>query len=337
VLARVEAARPSPEELAIYSLDWAPTLAAAKERAAKEKRPVFLVFVTNSFGNICSGHCWGNATQARSFLASPPIIDLLRPFVVTSAHTGRQDLSDVEPAAREIFRGSPLSVDPQRLNVFMFALDQGGQVVHGFHGLPPGRQGRAYYEAQIRTAREQLKVREGKAVEVKTLAGLPDLPTGAAPTPAGVRLLIRRGEGGGVPVVEVVPMAPAAWEPLAFSATARTIDAETLKPWLAQLYPPAIRAADAGKPFRTCSGALTLQPAGADGKTRYALLRGSFRLEKATQAESSLEGQLDAVVSYGSDKPEVQTVRGVVDGTYVYRARATTQVKLSAVIESRPE
>ena len=50
-------ARPPAEQLAIYQLDWAPTLAAAKERAAKEHRPIFLIIVRNSYGNMFTGHC----------------------------------------------------------------------------------------------------------------------------------------------------------------------------------------------------------------------------------------------------------------------------------------
>lgn len=57
VLKEYRAVRPQAEELAIYELDWAPTLKAAKERAAKESRPIFLILVTNSFGNISTGHC----------------------------------------------------------------------------------------------------------------------------------------------------------------------------------------------------------------------------------------------------------------------------------------
>ena len=50
---------PSRRELAIYSLDWEPTLAAARARAAREQRPVFFVMVTNFTGptNFFSGHC----------------------------------------------------------------------------------------------------------------------------------------------------------------------------------------------------------------------------------------------------------------------------------------
>jgi hypothetical protein len=57
VLDKFRSARPQAADLAIYQLDWTPTLKAAKEKAAKEERPIFLAVVRNSFGDLCSGHC----------------------------------------------------------------------------------------------------------------------------------------------------------------------------------------------------------------------------------------------------------------------------------------
>jgi hypothetical protein len=57
VLEKYGAVRPKDADLAIYQLDWSPTLKATKEKAAKEERPILLVVVLNSFGNVCSGHC----------------------------------------------------------------------------------------------------------------------------------------------------------------------------------------------------------------------------------------------------------------------------------------
>jgi hypothetical protein len=57
VLAKFRAARPQAADLAIYQLDWMPTLKATKDKAAKEERPIVLVVVRNSFGDLCSGHC----------------------------------------------------------------------------------------------------------------------------------------------------------------------------------------------------------------------------------------------------------------------------------------
>lgn len=59
VLEKVRAARPTDEALAIYRHDWAPTWEEARTRAAKEKRPIFLVVNTNITGptNFYTGHC----------------------------------------------------------------------------------------------------------------------------------------------------------------------------------------------------------------------------------------------------------------------------------------
>jgi hypothetical protein len=57
ILDKFQSVRPQEADLALYQLDWMPTLKAAKERAAKEERPIFLVVVTNSFGDLYSGHC----------------------------------------------------------------------------------------------------------------------------------------------------------------------------------------------------------------------------------------------------------------------------------------
>ena len=57
VLDKYQSVRPTATEMAIYSLDWAPTLNAALQKASREERPILLIVVTNSFGNIASGHC----------------------------------------------------------------------------------------------------------------------------------------------------------------------------------------------------------------------------------------------------------------------------------------
>jgi hypothetical protein len=49
--------RPADKDLAIFRLDWVPTLKDARERAAKEQRPILLLVVTNSYGNLFTGHC----------------------------------------------------------------------------------------------------------------------------------------------------------------------------------------------------------------------------------------------------------------------------------------
>ena len=48
--------RPTAKDLAIFQLDWVPTLKGATERAARERRPILLLVVTNSYGNLFTGH-----------------------------------------------------------------------------------------------------------------------------------------------------------------------------------------------------------------------------------------------------------------------------------------
>jgi hypothetical protein len=59
ILRAYEAARPADHELGVFRLDWADSFKDAKTRAAKEKRPIFLVCTTQlkDAGNLRDGHC----------------------------------------------------------------------------------------------------------------------------------------------------------------------------------------------------------------------------------------------------------------------------------------
>ena len=57
VLDRYADFRPAAKDLAMYQLDWAPSLAEAQKRALQEKRPVFLVIIHAQYGDLTSGHC----------------------------------------------------------------------------------------------------------------------------------------------------------------------------------------------------------------------------------------------------------------------------------------
>lgn len=57
ILARFQALQPDAKDLALFCLDWMPTLKAAQEKAAREQRPLLLLTVTNSYGNLYTGHC----------------------------------------------------------------------------------------------------------------------------------------------------------------------------------------------------------------------------------------------------------------------------------------
>jgi hypothetical protein len=59
ILQAFAAARPADHELGIFQLDWADSFKDAKARAAREKRPIFLVCTTQlkDAGNLRDGHC----------------------------------------------------------------------------------------------------------------------------------------------------------------------------------------------------------------------------------------------------------------------------------------
>ena len=57
ILERYHALRPGAKDLAMYQLDWAPSLSEARERAARQKRPILLVIIHAQYGDLSSGHC----------------------------------------------------------------------------------------------------------------------------------------------------------------------------------------------------------------------------------------------------------------------------------------
>jgi hypothetical protein len=267
----------------------------------------------------------------------------MKPFLVTAAHSGKDDLGDLEPAVREVFTQSDLSKDPKRFNVFMFVLDAKGKVVHEFHGLPGRGAGRSDHRAEFEKARAKLQLPEARPATAEgPPKGLPDLKALSSAKPAGVRLFIRQDDPKNtvvskLPVVEVVSMKPDDWKPFAYASKRKDIEADSLRSWQVRLYPAGIRAADEKKPYQKFGGTLTLEPAGSDELFRYALLRGKVVLSKGGDTESAFVGQLEAVLTYRLDAAEVQSVRGVVEGTYLYRTRETNPQKLRVAIESRPE
>ena len=57
VLNRYRALRPTGDDLAMYRLDWAASVDEAKERAAREDRPVLVLAIHARYGDFYTGHC----------------------------------------------------------------------------------------------------------------------------------------------------------------------------------------------------------------------------------------------------------------------------------------
>lgn len=244
------------------------------------------------------------------------------------------------PEVKDLFAKSGVT---KQFNVFMFVLDAQGQLVHGFSAVRGGARGRggaAGPQQEITIALDKLKLAGKPPPEVgERPVVVPDLPGLIHGAPAGVRLFIRPKDQAGSKrsVVELVPMQPEEWKILSFAENAKQIEPEALKNWLVQLYPPAIRTADQRKPFTKITGSLRWEAAGEDAQRRYALLCGEVHLAKGDENESAFEGTLQAVVTYGRNSAEVQSLRGVVQGDYLYRIRGTQPMPLIAAIESRPD
>lgn len=57
ILERVRSFTPTVKDLGWYQLNWVPNLKEAREKAAREKRPICLLVCINVFGNLYTGHC----------------------------------------------------------------------------------------------------------------------------------------------------------------------------------------------------------------------------------------------------------------------------------------
>jgi len=58
IMEQAQAAKPAPAKLRFYDLDWANSLAHARQRAREEKRPIVFLWITNITAgcNFFTGH-----------------------------------------------------------------------------------------------------------------------------------------------------------------------------------------------------------------------------------------------------------------------------------------
>jgi len=228
----------------------------------------------------------------------------------------------------------------------MVLLRSNGEVVHWFDAFQhPG--------LDRRETLAQYTVRELQ--QGSRLLGLPQAsdPVSKIQLPdlgksRGMRVFVRlkdsRMKAYQIPVVEAVKLQAEDWLPLKWSDQECLVDAGSLKKWLRQLYPPGImeRTDPQTKEIFKINGVegiLSLVPAGSDGRQRYAVLSGVIQLRDEGSDGFNYDGQIELVLTYTMDKPEVLSVRGVFEGTYPRFDRIHNRsyaIPLEAAFESLP-
>ena len=277
----------------------------------------------------------------------------LRPFIAASWH-GHRDEPNLPKPVQEVWRRkfSDRRAKNRQSNVDLAVLDSSGKLVHWFDGFrrmePQGFRG-----GQKRESLGDYTVRElqiallgidlAEIREKKHPLALPQLEE------PGIRVFVQllddRMRAYRAPVVEAVALEKADWKPLEYPRKKRDVDAGDLKKWLSQVYPPGVmeRTSQRTKLVYQISkveGNLVLEPAGSNGKTRYALLSGKVKLTDEGPGDFSYEGKLELVLTYGRTQSKVLSLRGVFDGIYPRYSRVQEKVRkipLRAAFESLPE
>jgi hypothetical protein len=238
-------------------------------------------------------------------------------------------------------------------NITLFVLDPDGRVVDAFPPFPgknPASVGfdpkrlAGYLKEQLDQAIERLGLDLDRITPPPARVHLPDVAADdAATTPAGVRVLLtftaqHLRSSYSAPVVEAVAIQAAERKALRYPAEETTVPAAALSRWLEQIYPPAIMTRSGQ--VEEISGTLTLAPAGADRRHRYAVLKGPVRFRVDDDQRTTYTGKLEVVLTYPQEVDDFQTLRGAFEGVFPkgdrHRGR-TIPIHMTAAIESIPD
>lgn len=286
-------------------------------------------------------------------MSDPRVVAALKPYIIT-AWSGHRGDADIPKPIREVwarkFRPGRQKQPIQQSNVDIAILSPRGELVHSFDAVGKAGYGRAPEMVnrtltQIRYATSHLPSSRPRISSRKlSLFRLPGSRTGQT----GLRVFVTFDDqlmpAYRRPVVEFVPLDRQDWLPLTWPEKKRDVDASLLAKWLSQVYPPGVmeRVDKVTKrPFAITrvSGTLSLSPQTPYGGERYAVASGRVRLGDSSDDDFSYSGNLDLVLTYTRDAPEVQTVKGIFRGLYPRsdRFRGTTrQIALDAVFETCP-
>ncbi len=264
-----------------------------------------------------------------SSLAWPESLDTLRPFIVTW-WSGR-NVSDMPKDVREVYDQGNFGTHP--INIALTVVDEKGKLLRSsvpFVGPPafqfdPAEQGRSF-KSQLDDLLKDLPLPK---VTTAPKLNLPDVKD-------GVRMYLTFGANRlnhyRTPTVEVVPMTDELRKTLRYVDAPREIKVADIKPWLEQMYPPAIMDGWGG--FSKIGGKLVASPAGKDGTHRYVIVKGDLSFELDNRGGSSYTGKLDLVLRYSLEGQALHSLRGVMESKV---PKGPEFIPMTVSIESRPE
>lgn len=276
-----------------------------------------------------------------SSLVFPPVLEALRPFIVAwaSARTVEEFPEDVRSLL------GPDGRRPRNMNLGLLVLDADGKLLRqaapsvrppAFR-FDPEAQGRDF-QRQVDELLAGLPLPKARPAARKALA-LPDVP-GDAPF-SGARIVLTFGANRlnhyRTPTVEAAPTTPELRAALRCPEEAVPVVCEKLRPWLDQIYPPAIMDGQGG--FESIEGSLTLRPAGQIEGRRCALLEGDIAFALDNKTRIRYEGRLSVVVEYAGEDPDPVRVRGLCACEFPKHdpsGRTVERIRMTATIESRP-
>jgi len=228
-------------------------------------------------------------------------------------------------------------------NILVFVLDQQGKLVHSFDGMTDNhpadmfeikKRMPGYFVQELKKAARSMNLTQAATSRSKE-SHLP-----AATDPA-LRVFVSLGENRlshfQVPTVEALSIDESEKQALRYSATPQKLEAQTLKRWFAQMYPPAVMDGHGG--MDNVSGTLSYQSAGENDTHRFATLRGTVRFELDNKTRITYQGPCDIVLRYSKTSDELESVSGLVTTRIPRvdpRGKTVETVSMAAVLESIP-
>lgn len=275
-----------------------------------------------------------------SSLAYPPVLESLRSFIITYASA--RHVEDFPDDVRQLCEQAG---HRKNINIGLMLLDANGKLIKqmtpsikppAFH-FDPEAQGKDF-KRQIDQLLDGVTIKPAKKAKQPKLA-LPDVP--GDDVLAGVRIYLTFGSNKlnhyRTPTVEVVEMSKELRQSLQYPKDTVPLKTELLRPWLEQIYPPAIMDGKGG--FDRIDASLTLRQVKTNGATRYAMIEGDVKFALDNKSQIRYDGKLAVVVEYAGDSPQALSIRGVCDCVFPKhnpQGQPVERIRMTAAIESRP-